>query len=115
MNIVIQGSRFFNSYEVFMKAMNRILSSVGEDKEIVIYALGSNRTNNFVTGFVNMVENSMKVRGRSIKFLRRPPIWAEENIATIDHVIYLANRGEKLGKIVGVADLNGVEATIFRH
>ena len=74
MKVGIQSSRYFDDYNVFMRAMGVALSPLkDEDKHLTIYSAGPPKLNNFVTGFVNLSEDGMKARGMSIKLQKVNP------------------------------------------
>lgn len=63
MKIVIQGSKTFNDYNVFLRAIMVAMSPLkDEDTRADIYSVGPAKLNSLATGFVNMTEDSMKAR-----------------------------------------------------
>ena len=68
MMVVVQGTKDFNDYKVFLRSMGVALSNMkDDDKYFYIYSLGSKNVNNFVFEFCNLSERNMKARGKKIK------------------------------------------------
>lgn len=115
MKVVIQGSKSFEDYNVFMRSMAVALSSMMNDSDIEIYSVGPNKINNFVSGFVNLSEDGMRARGKSIKKYFVPHAWVENNIEDVDYFIYLSKPGERPSRLVGQAEEADCEVGIFRY
>ena len=116
MIVVVQGSKDFNSYPVFLRAMGVALSSMKEDdSQFIIYSAGPAKINSFVSEFSNLSERGMKARGKKIKFYKVSLSWLYENISQADYLAYLSNPKEPTSKLVAEADLQNVEIGIFRY
>ncbi len=116
MKVLVQGSRGFDEYPVFMRSMAVALSSLkNEDKNLEIYTVGPRKVNNFVTGFVNLSEDGMRARGMSIKRYMVPHGWVEDNINSLDYFVYLSTPGERDSRLAAMADKAGVEVGIFQY
>lgn len=116
MNIVVQGSKDFDDYQVFLRAMGVAMSSmIPEDKEIHVYSAGPLKINSMVSEFCNLSERGMKARGMRIKHYKVPPSWVTENIEYINYFAFLSKPKEAISKLVSVAESNKVEVGIFRY
>lgn len=116
MLVAVQGTNEFDDYNVFLRAMSVALSGLKQDdKDFVIYSLGPQRINSFVSEFSNLTERSLKSRGKKIKFFKAPAYWIEDNMSSIDYFAYLSNPKQPLSKLVNVAEQHGVEVGIFRY
>ena len=69
MIVAVQGTKEFNDYNVFLRAMSVALSGMKDgDNDFIIYSAGPSRINHFVSEFSNLSERGMKARGKKIKF-----------------------------------------------
>lgn len=114
MNIVVQGTKNFIDYNVFLRSMGVALSDFN-DKEFNVYTVGPSQVNSFTAEFCNRSENSFKQRGIKIKFYKVPPSYIEENISNFNYFIFLSAPNEKVSKLAAVAELSGMEVGIFRY
>lgn len=116
MIMAVQGSRNFEDYAVFLRAMYSALSSINpEDKEIYIYSAGPVRVNNMAQEFSNVSENSLKARGIRIQTRRITISWLEENLGQCDYYAYFSKPGEPISKLVDKADALGIEAGLYTY
>lgn len=116
MNIVVQGSKDFEDYNVFLRAIGVAMSSIGiDDKELHIYSAGPAKINSMVSEFCNLSERGMKARGMRIKHYKVPPSWVTENIQYINYFAFLSKPKEAVSKLVSIAESNQVEVGIFRY
>ena len=91
MIVAVQGTKEFNDYNVFLRAMSVALSGMKEnDSEFIVYSVGPAKVNNFVSEFCNLSERGMKARGKKIKFYNAAPIWLSENINQINYFSFLS-------------------------
>lgn len=115
MIIAVQGSKDFDSYQIFMRAMYVAMSDIKQDdKEIYLYSAGPGRINNFVAEFSNVTEDSLKARGIKIRFFKVPPSWVEENINVISYFAYLSKPKEQMSRLARFAEDNNVELGWFK-
>jgi hypothetical protein len=116
MKVAIQGSRNFNDYNVFLRAMRVVLSEIERngDKELTIYSAGAVVTNQHATEFTNVAERTMKSLGLKTKLIKIPAGWLEENMSDMDYFAYFCAEKEKVSPLVQVADDLQVDAGIFR-
>jgi hypothetical protein len=116
MNIVVQGSKDFDDYQVFLRAIGVAMSSIGiDDKELHIYSAGPARINSMLSEFCNLSERGMKARGMKIKHYKVPPSWVIENIDYINYFAFLSKPKEAVSKLVSVAESKQIEVGIFRY
>jgi poly-D-alanine transfer protein DltD len=116
MIVAVHGTKDFDDYQVFLRAMGVALSGMeDEDKEFIVYAAGPAKVNSFVSEFCNLSERGMKSRGRKIKFIQVPPWYIEENIKNVNYFAFLSKPKEALTKLVSTAEQNNIEVGIFRY
>jgi len=116
MNIVVQGSKEFDDYQVFLRAMGVALSGMQEnDKELHIYSVGPAKINAMLSEFCNLSERGMKARGMKIKHYKVPSSWVIENIEYINYFGFLSKPKEPVSNLVGIAESKQIEVGIFRY
>lgn len=116
MMVVVQGTKDFKDYNVFLRAMGVALSNIkNEDHYFYIYSLGSKNINNFVFEFANLSERNLKARGKKIKHFTVPFEWVEENKNSIDYFAYFYNPGEYVSKITENMTQSGIEVGLFQY
>ena len=115
MIVGIQGSKTFNDYNVFLRAMGVALSSLPEgDTDILVASAGPLNINNMGMEFVNISERSLKARGIKIKIVKIPPSWIKENLNEINYLAYFSKPKESLPEIVELADAKDIEVGVYR-
>ena len=115
MIIAIQGSKNFQDYQIFLRAMGTALSTLEqEDKEILIFSAGTAQINSFAMEFSNISERSLKARGIKIKVNKVPPKWIEDNIHDVDYFAYFCKPKETVSHLVDLADAKDVAAGVYR-
>ena len=116
MIIGVQGSRDFDDYNIFLRAMGTALSTIKEaDNEVIIYSAGPSKINAMSMEFSNIVERSMKARGFKIKMFKAPLKWMKANIDNIDYFVYLSKPKENLSELATLADKKGIELGVYRY
>lgn len=116
MIVGIQGSRDFDDYNVFLRAMGVALSSLPEgDIDILISSAGPLNINNMAMEFVNISERSLKARGIKIKLIKVPPSWIKENIHNIEYFAYFSKPKEPLSDLVDLAEAKDVTVGVYRY
>lgn len=114
MIVGVQGTSSFNNYQIFLRSMAVALSELLEkDKNFYIYSAGPNNINMMAMEFSNLSEKGMKLRGKTIKFIKVTPQWLEENILEIDHFAFLSNPKESLSKTVHISKLNNINTNVY--
>jgi len=116
MIVAVQGTKEFNAYNVFLRAMGVALSEMkDQDDEFIIYSAGPLKINNFVSEFSNLSERGMKARGKKIKFYNVAPAWLNENIDQINYFAFLSSPKEPKSKLVLTAEANNIDVGLFRY
>lgn len=116
MIVAIQGTKSFDDYAIFLRAMGTALRSLADDdSEITIYSAGPVNINEFGLEFSNISERSLKARGIKIKFIKVPPTWLETNIKSIDYLAYFSKPKEPVSKLVDLADAKDIEVGVYRY
>jgi len=115
MIVAIHGSRSFNDYNIFLRAMHTALTQLPEDdKMITIMSAGPAKINSFGQEFSNITERSLKARGIKIKIVKIPPRWIKENLSVVNYLAYFSKPKESLPEIVELADAKDVEVGVYR-
>lgn len=115
MMVAIQGTKSFDDYSVFLRAMGTAMSSMDGDEGITIFSAGPYQVNAMAMEFVNVSERSLKARGIKIKLVKIPPRWIEENISTIDYFAFFSKPKEPVSKLVDLADSKDVNVGVYRY
>lgn len=116
MIVGIQGSRSFDDYTVFLRAMGTALSDLSnDDKEFLIYSAGPAHINSMGMEFSNVSERSLKARGIKIRFTKVPPSWIKSNINEIDYFAYFSKPKEPVSELVDLAEAKDISVGIYRY
>lgn len=116
MIIGLQGTKSFDDYSIFLRAMGTALSSMSDtDKEFYIYSAGPAQINSFAMEFTNITERSMKARGKKIKLIKVPPSWLSENIQKINYLVIFSKPKEPLSDLVDQAESKGIDVGVYRY
>jgi hypothetical protein len=116
MKIAIQGTKTFNDYTIFLRAVGTAMSSMApDDKEFTIFSAGPMQINSFGMEFSNISERSLKARGIRIKLVKVPPSWIKENIYEIDYLAYFSKPKEPLSDLVDYAEAKDIEVGVYRY
>jgi hypothetical protein len=114
--VVVEGTKSFEDYDMFMRAMGVALSSKNLDGDIQVWSLGPHKINGFTAAFCNSAENFLRQKGYKISFSKVNSFWVEENISYVDYYAYFSLPKESLSKIVKTAQsTEGCEVGIFRY
>lgn len=115
MIVAIQGTRGFEDYTIFLRAMGRALSELDQDdKEFTIYAAGPANINSMGMEFSNISERSLKQRGIRIRLNKVPPSWIRQNISIIDYLAYFSKPKEPVSDLVELAESKSIDVGIYR-
>ena len=116
MIVGVQGTRNFNDYPVFMRAMGTALLMLNlEDKEFIIYAAGPYQVNAMAQEFANVSERSLKARGIKIKVRKVSPKMIKDNITNFGYIAFFSKPKEPVSDIVNIADSKDVEVGVYRY
>lgn len=115
MIVAIQGTKTFDQYAVFLRAIGTALSQMQEDdKEILIYSAGPANLNAMGLEFTNVSERSFKARGIKIRFYKIPPSWIKENVHSIDYFAFFSKPKETTSSLVSYAESKDINVGIYR-
>lgn len=117
MIIVVEGTKSFRDYEIFMRAMSVGLSNVKpEDKDIQIWSIGPHAINGYTAAFCNSSENYLKQKGFKISFSKVDFRWVEQNLEYVNYYAFFSNSNERISKLADKAKLQeGLELAIFKY
>lgn len=115
MIVAIQGTKSFDDYNVFLRAMGTALSQMDRsDKEFLVYSAGPYNINAMGLEFMNVSEQGFKARGIKSKFFKVPPSWIKENLGLVGYFAYFSKPKEPVSDLVDIADAKDVEVGIYR-
>lgn len=116
MIIVVEGTKTFNDYEIFMRGMGVALSNKSIDSNISVWSLGPHKINSFTAAFCNSSENFLKQKGFKIRFHKVNAKWVAENIYSINQYLYFSLPSESASKMCKAAqEIEGCEVAIFKY
>jgi len=116
MIVGVQGSKSFDDYNIFLRAIGTALSTLPEDDdEFLVYSIGPVNVNRMAIEFCNVTERSMKSKGIKCKMFKIPFTWAKENIHELDYLIYLSKPKERDSDLVDLADRKNIEVGVYRY
>lgn len=116
MIIAVEGTKSFNDYEVFMRAMGVALSNPVDETGIQVWSVGPHKINNFTAGFCNSSENFLKQKGFKITFSKVTNFWLSENLVHVNYFAFFSKPNESFSSLVKKAELmEGCEVGIFRY
>jgi hypothetical protein len=116
MIVAIQGSKSFNDYNVFLRAMGVALSSMDkDDTEFTIASAGPLQINQMGQEFANISERSLKARGIKIKLMKVPPSWIKDNMHGIGYFAYFSKPKESVSELVDLAEAKDIEVGVYRY
>ena len=116
MKVGIQGTKAFEDYNVFLRAMRVALSEIKQgDEEFFIYTAGPARTNAFAMEFINITERSLKAQGIRTRVFKLPPKALKDAIHTLDYFAFFSKPKESTYDIVREAEYKEIEVGIFRY
>lgn len=115
MVIVVEGTKSFNDYDIFMRAMGVALSTPSVDSDIQVWSLGPHTINSYTASFCNSSENFLKQKGFRVKFHKVNAPWIEENIDYVNYYAFFSGPNETLSRLAKVAEIKNIELGIFRY
>lgn len=117
MILVVQGSRNFEDYNIFLFAMRSVLSTIKEsgDNELIICSAGPRRINEMSLEFTNISQNSLKGMGVKLRTRKVTLDWVKDNIYNIDLLAYFSQPKEPKSPLVKFAEDKDVEVAIYRY
>jgi hypothetical protein len=116
MVIVVEGTKEFSDYEIFMRAMTVALSTPNDNNQIQVWTLGPHKINNFTAAFCNSAENYLKQKGFKVSFSKINEQWVKQNIEHVTYYAYFSLPKEPLSKFATYMEhQEGLEMGIFRY
>ena len=116
MIVGVQGSKSFDDYSIFLRAIGTALTQLPEgDTEFLVYSIGPANINRMAMEFCNVTERSMKAQGIKARMFKIPFSWAKDNIHELDYFIYLSKPKERNSELVDLADRKDIEVGVYRY
>lgn len=115
MIIAVEGTKTFDDYETFMRAMGVALSQSDKESVIEVWSAGPHKINSFTAAFCNSAENYLKQKGFKTIFKKLPSKYIEDNISSVKYFAYFSSRSEPKSRLTAAAELANVEIGIFRY
>lgn len=116
MIIAVEGTKTFNDYDIFMRAMGVALSNKNIDSDIQIWSLGPHGINSFTAAFCNLSEKFLKGKGYKLNFYKVNHSWVAENLLNVNYFAFFCNPKEYESKMCKAAQqVEGCEVGIFKH
>ncbi len=115
MIVGIQGTKNFEDYSIFLRAMGTALSMMPEgDTEFYVYTAGPARINSMALEFSNVSERSLKARGIKIRTFKVPPKWIKDNLDSVSYLMFFSKPKEPVSDLVDAAEAKDKEVGIYR-
>jgi len=116
MVIVVEGTKSFSDYDIFMRAMGVALSSKTDDPDIQVWSAGPHTINSYTAAFCNSSENFLKQKGYKITFSKVPSYWIIQNISFVNYFAFFSSPKENVSRLTQQAQqVEGCEVGIFRY
>jgi len=116
MIVGIQGSRNFDDYAVFLKAMGTTMAMMEEgDDRFFLYSAGPAKTNSIAAEFINVSERGLKLRGIKAQLRKVPPSWIKQNMHSLNYFAFFSQPKETVSDLVKEADDKDIDAGIYRY
>jgi hypothetical protein len=116
MIVAIQGTKTFDDYQIFLRAMGTALRDLPDgDKEFIVFSAGPVNINQFGMEFMNVNERSMKGYGIKTKFVKVPPSWIDENIDQISYFAFFSKPKETWSKQAQHAHDKDANLWVYRY
>lgn len=115
MIIVVEGTKAFSDYELFMRGMTVALSTPNDSNEIQVWSLGPHKINSFTAAFCNSAENYLKSKGFRVSFSKVNVDWVKSNIGSVNYHAFFSLPKEQISKFTAYAQhQEGLEVGLFR-
>lgn len=116
MIIAVEGTKTFDNYDIFMRAMGVALSKPEVDQDIQVWSLGPHKINSFTASFCNSSESFLKNKGFRISFYKVAHSWVAENLQSVNYYAFFSLPKEPESRMCKAAQELGVgEVGIFRY
>jgi hypothetical protein len=115
MIVVVQGTKTFKDYGIFLSGIRSALINLDEgDKEFTVFSAGPVNINNMAMEFINVTERGLKARGIKSKLIKVPPSWIEQNHHNIDLLAFYALPKEEIPAMISRVSNKGVNVQFYR-
>lgn len=115
MIVVVQGTKTFSDYAVFLAGMRSALINLpDDDKQFTVFSAGPANINNMAMEFVNVTERSLKAKGIRSKLVKVPPSWIEQHHHEINLLAYYALPKEEIPAMITRVSNKGVNVQFYR-
>lgn len=115
MIIVVEGTKMFSDYELFMKGMTIAMSTPVLNNEIQVWSLGPHKINSFTAAFCNTTENYLKSKGFKVSFSKVNADYVRQYIDYVDYHAFFSLPKEPVSKFTAyMQHQENVETGIFR-
>lgn len=115
MIVVIQGTKGFSDYSIFLSGMRSALINLADDdKQFTVFSAGPVNINSMAMEFINVTERSLKAKGIKSKLVKIPPSWIEQNHHDIDLLAYYALPKEPIPDMINKVSNKGVNVQVYR-
>lgn len=94
LQVAVQGTKSFDTYDLFLRAMHHVLTSLDEDKEVIFYSAGPTNINSMLLGFINITSDTRKANGVKARIIKLPPSEIKKKVGSIDKVLYFCKPKE---------------------
>ena len=116
MIIGIQGSRTFDDYTIFLRAMGTALSAIEPgDGEFLIYSAGPAKINSMAMEFANISERTLKSQGIRVRVQKVPPAYIKQHILDLSYFAYFSKPKEPVSDLVTLADNKSIDVGVYRY
>jgi hypothetical protein len=116
MVIVVEGSKTFSNYELFMTGMSQALKTPNKVNEIQVWSLGPHKINSFTAAFCNTTENYLKSKGFKVSFSKVNTDWVRKNIQHVSYYAFFSLPKEPLSNFTTyMQHQEGIEVGIFKY
>jgi hypothetical protein len=116
MVIVVEGTKAFSNYELFMTGMSIALSSKIVGSDIQVWSLGPHKINSFTAAFCNTTENYLKSKGFKVSFSKVNTDWVRKNLDYVDFYGFFSLPKEPFSKFASFMDnQEEIDVRIFRY
>lgn len=112
MKILINGSKDFDDYNTFLRAMGVMISDL-KDKELILMLTGNYKTNDLARVFVNLSEKSFKSRGKLLNYVHVSG--KEVDWDSVDAVVILVKPPQKNTPLGYEAERQDKDVHVFRY
>ncbi len=115
MIVVVQGTKTFKDYSIFLSGMRSALINLpDDDKEFTVFSAGPVNINSMAMEFINVTERGLKARGIKSKLIKIPPSWIEQNHHNIDLLAFYALPKEEIPAMISKVSKKGVNVQFYR-